>query len=525
MSRSAALLTHAVIVLGALLCAAVMFDTPHQLGQTMNADTLLPFSIGWDITHQAYGWRGHDFARIPSFLPDLTLLAMAYAAIPSLPWSLLLYGAAQLLIFIWLAGALAARLAGSGFAAGCAMVFALFCVLALMERATNEIGLVAGVFVPLSHVGPFLFSLVTAWLAIRQIDAPTRRRTWLLAAAAAPVFLSDRLLVVEMAAPLVAGCAVLVLGRRLPAGRAAAILGATAAGALAGLLVIHMLDRAGIRFERAMPLSLADMGHSTLKFLRELPAFLATMITGLIAGGVVPMTAFLLFPLLILRDLRRADPAAWERIFLWCFAATSIAGCVVFTAAFYNDPGGYRYLIPAWVWPLIFLAALLLRSGLLARASPLLATVAACAFLFVFTVPNRGGIALLRWDDATAACLRPLRGKLDLRAGLAGYWEARPIELATDWTLQVDQITEEGYIYAWGNDVNWYRHSLADPKVAPDYNFIVMRMLYPDRIRAMYGPPDEVAPCGDTEVWVYRTPGFLRDRLLASSPHITDTFR
>jgi hypothetical protein len=52
-----------------------------------------------------------------------------------------------------------------------------------------------------------------------------------------------------------------------------------------------------------------------------------------------------------------------------------------------------------------------------------------------------------------------------------------------------------------------------------------MRQLYPDRIRAMYGPPDEVAPCGDTEIWVYRTPGLLRDRLLASSPHITDTFR
>ena len=524
MSRPAALLTHAAIALGALLCAAVMFDTPHLVGQTMNADTLLPFSIAWDIAHQAYGWHGHEIARIPSFLPDMTLLALLYAAAPSVAWTMLLYGAAQLLLFTWLCGALAARLSGRSFAAGCAMVFALFAILALMERATDQLGLIPGVFIPLSHVGPFLFSLATAWLAMRQLSAPTARRYLLLAAAATTVFLSDRLLVVELAAPLAGASAVLVFARRLPLVRAAAILAAVSAGACAGFLVIHFLARAGIRFENIMPLAFADMAQSTGNFLRELPAVVVTVIPGLIAGLIIPMAAFALFPLLLRRDLRRADPQAWDRIFLWCFAATAIAGCLMFTAAFYLDPAGYRYLIPGWVWPLIFLAALLLRLRPLARLSPLLATATACVFLFVFTGPNRAAVAVLHWDEEIATCLRQMRAPLDLHAGLAGYWQARPIALATGWTLQVDQITEEGYAYAWGNDVNWYRHSLADPKVAPDYNFIVLRRLYPDRIREMYGPPDQVASCGDTEIWIYRTPGHLQSRLLANSPYIADTF-
>ncbi len=511
-----------------VLCALWAFDQPGTVGLALNSDTLLPFSFAWDLAHRAGAWHGHELARIPSLVPDLAALGALDAATGSLRWTLLLYAAAQALGFVH-AGALAAtRLGGGGrpaFAAACALLSAAFVALVALEGTAGS-GMVLGAFLPLDHFGPFLAVPLAGALAHAQLRRTTPGRALALAACCSLVFLSDRLLLVELALPLLCACAVLALARRAPPWRLAGIVAAAALGTFAGWLGFRALRLSGLHFQAAPPLTPALAEASARLFLAQAPAFALAHPAGLL----LPLAAFAAWPALLLAG-PRDDPRRWPDLFLWCFAAAGICGSLAFTALLYVDAGSNRYLVAAWAWPPVFLAAAVLRAArpsaapaatpgparpaarparaaavVVARAAPAaLAALAACAL-----APRVGWPpAVLRWDHDVAACLRPLHARLGLHAGLAGYWDARPIQASTGWTMQVDQINDDGRAYPWGNDRSWYTHGLADPSRPPDYDFVVMRGLSPARILAAYGPPDDVAPCPPTEIWIYRSPAAL----------------
>ncbi len=523
-------------------CTVLVFDDPRMIGLALNSDSLLPFSFAWDLAHMPGAWRGHELARIPSLLPDLAVLGAALAATGAAPPALLLYGVLQALGLVHVGGLLAARLCGGarggGFAGGCALLSAGFAALVALERATGT-GIVLNAFLPIDHVGPFLAVPLAGALADAQLRRATPGRALCLAVCCSLVFLSDLMLLVELVLPLLCACAVLVLARIAASGRVAGvaapgrvagiaapgrvagIVAAAAAGTLAGWLGLRALRLSGLRFEAAPPLSPALARASVRGFLAHAPVFAAAHPGALAAGLLVPLAAFAAFPALALAQARRAEPAAdparpWQDLFLWCFAAAGLCGSLAFAALLYVDEGSYRYLVALWAWPLVFLAATVLRAG---RPAVSAAPAVLAAALLAARVGQAGWPpGVLRWDQDVAACLRPLREGLGLHAGLAGYWDARPIEVATHWSLQVDQIAADGHAYLWGNDRRWYRHALGDPARPPAYDFIVMRGLPADRILAAYGPPDIVVPCAPTEVWVYRDAAALTAALIAGSP-------
>jgi hypothetical protein len=84
-----------------------------------------------------------------------------------------------------------------------------------------------------------------------------------------------------------------------------------------------------------------------------------------------------------------------------------------------------------------------------------------------------------------------------LKAGLAGYWQARQIEASTDWKLPMEQITQDGQFYLWGNDSRRYAAEL------PDYDFIVMTDLDPAQIARTYGRPTKTFGCAGSPIWIY----------------------
>ncbi len=519
-SRHAA---RAAVLLGIVLCAVLVFGHAPMLELALNADTLLPFSFAWDLAHMPGAWRGHALARIPSLLPDLAVLAPILLATGSVRWSLLLYGAAQALAFVQVGGLLAARLGRSGVthapthADGCALVFVLFAWLVGLELATASHGIILNAFLPVDHFGPFLAAPLGGLFAAAQLRHPTPRGALGLAACCSLVWLSDLMLLVTLVAPLACACAVLLLAGRAPPMRVAGIAVAAGAGLLAGWLALRALRLSGLRFEAAPPLSPALALASVRAFLAHGPVFVAAHPGGLAAGLLLPLAAFAAFPVLVLLRARgQGDGArAWQDLFLWCFAAACVCGSLAFTAILYADEGSYRYLAALWAWPAIFLAATLLRLRR-ARGVPAAAAVLAACVLAACAARGVWPPAVLRWDQDVAACLRPLHARLGLHDGLANYWEARPIEVAVGWSMQVDQVDSEAHAFDWGNDPRWYRHALADPSRAPRYDFIVMRGLEPARVLAAYGPPDQVEPCADTALWVYRND--LTGALLAASP-------
>lgn len=508
-------LTYALALAATVLCTLWVFDQPRMVSLALNSDTLLPFSFAWDLAHMPGAWRGHELARIPSLVPDLAALAAIGAATGAVRPTLLLYGIAQALAFVHVAAFLATRLAGPDtaprrfprFAAACALTSAALAALVALEAASAT-GVVLNAFLPIDHFGPFLAAPLAGWLAAAQLRRTTAARALALAACCSLAFLSDLLLLAELVLPLLCACAVLVLARRTSPLRAAGIAATAAAGTLAGWLCFRALRMSGLRFESAPPLSPALVRASVHDFLAHAPAYAAAHPGALAAGLLLPLAATAAFPWLAFAQAR-SDPRArpWQDLFLWLFAGAGMAGGLAFTALLYVDEGSYRYLVALWAWPPVFLAAALLRT-----APPALAAAPAALALAFLAGQGTRPPAVLRWDHDVAACLRPLRASLGLHAGLAGYWDARAIQAATAWSLQVDQVDDSGHPYIWGNDRDWYTHALADPSRPPAYDFIVMRGLSPERILARYGPPDSVAPCPPTEIWIYRNPAALAQR-------------
>jgi len=519
-----AIVAYTAALAGTVLCAVLVFGRVPMVGLALNADTLLPFSFAWDLAHVPGAWHGHELARIPSLVPDLAVLGSLLAATGSVRPTLLLYGVAQALAFVHVGGLLAAHLGrarpdAAAQADGCALVFVLFAALVGLDLATASHSVILDAFLPVDHFGPFLATPLGGLFAAEQLRRPTLRAALGLAVCCSLVYLSDLMLVVELVVPLACACAVPVLAGRAAPRRAAGIAAAAGGGLLAGWLAFRALRLSGLHFEAAPPLAPTLVLASVRAFLAHGPVFVAAHSRALAAGLFLPLAVFAAFPFTTLVRARRNGDVtqACQDLFLWCFAAAGIAGSLAFTAILYMDEGSYRYLVALWAWPVIFLAATLLRVSRF-RAAPAASAVLAASVLATCVGLAVWPPAVLRWDHDVAACLRPLQARLGLHAGLAGYWEARPIEVATDWSMQVDQLDGDGLAYDWGNDPRWYRHALADPSRPPQYDFIVMRGLPPERIRAAYGAPDRVEPCADTAIWIYRDAASLTAALIARSP-------
>jgi hypothetical protein len=491
-----------------------------MVGLAMNSDMLLPYSYAWDISQHADGWRMHELARIPSFVPDLATLGALLVITGSDRWTIVLYGMTQSLAFIHIGALLCRKLSGASFTTGAAAMFLLFSVLVALEMATGGARVVLDAFLPVDHFGPFLLSLLGGWIGVEQVARPRARNLWWLAAIASFDYLGDQLLLVEFVVPLAGACLLLDRAGKLPRAQTLRMAGAVAAGLLAGRLAYAALLHAGMRFETPLSLWPRMMARAAGYFARSLPGFAAQHPAALALGFGVPLVAYAHYPMLLVRSAKTDKDLAWQRAFLWCYAGLAIVGATVFTACFYENEANHRYLIAVWAWLLIFAAATILR-----LPSPLRwlrGSTLACvlAFVAVFIGVDEGSIGVLTWDSDTAACVRRLKEPLSLHAGLADYWDSRSVMMATHWSVQVDQIYANGGAYLWGNDPDWYRRDRVDPARPPDYDFIIMRRLDQARIRAVYGEPARIEPCGDTTIWIYREAGGLYPKLLAVSPDL-----
>jgi hypothetical protein len=93
---------------------------------------------------------------------------------------------------------------------------------------------------------------------------------------------------------------------------------------------------------------------------------------------------------------------------------------------------------------------------------------------------------------------------------LADYWVARPTEAASDWRLQIDQITPAGTVFIWGNDIREYLHSRQSPTRSAALDFVVLKNLDERQLVQRFGLPDKVATCPTSNVWVYQDSKRLR---------------
>ena len=206
-----------------------------------------------------------------------------------------------------------------------------------------------------------------------------------------------------------------------------------------------------MHFEYSPSLSIPLIKNNSLRFVHDLPHYSvghAILITITIVG---PTLIFGIQPFLALKQKSSVSHSK-QTLFMWICAAFGMTGSVAFTSMLYTDQGNYRYLVSLWAWPLIFVAATALRLRLPAIAGCLfLISGSSLVAVIVGWMPQSKSV--LSWDPELAVCLRTLRGRLQLHAGLADYWSSRPTEIALDWSIQIDQVTPDGQAFDWGNDM------------------------------------------------------------------------
>jgi hypothetical protein len=347
--------------------------------------------------------------------------------------------------------------------------------------------------------------------------------------------LSDKLVLVSFTVPAV--LAALLVGPLSTAStmrRAYAITGVIVASVAAAQVMDQFLNR-----QPDIPINFMQAPETFWKFLLGLWTYVPQHSSAVLLCLVLPLVIFLGYPFFFGGNppdvagrgensglncpLSTPGPTlSLATGFLWSHAALAMMAVVLATGLIaYSDYGSYRYLTPALSWPLVFTIA---ATCIAWSMRGIIFAAGAAATLVVGVALLRGGNfkpGTATWHSPLAECLKAQRDPLNLHAGLAEYWISRPVMVGSSWSLQVNQATEDGHVYIWGNDPYWYTKSFADPNKRPVYNFVIMENMEPKAIMARFGQPTHIHVCGDGElIWVYSDSRQMTDVFLSDFTHL-----
>jgi hypothetical protein len=513
--RRVALATHAgIVVLGVLATVMLACDSRFAVAQ-LNSDILWQQSLLWDLAHRPLAINGFQLSTNLSLVPDLALGAVLQGVLGSWRWAVFASTLIRMIGYAYAGGWFARTMSGLPLAAAALYVEGLMTALLLFTTlgpSWNEGRLLypalfplATLYLPVTHSGGFAVALgivaLVAWSLHGRLAA---WRAALIGTLTFCIVLSDRELLLEFVVPIVivtVGYGLLSAGavRQNAFGVAAIVVTGTLLGMFAQSFFNHAPDL-------AIP--------SLAQFLDRLPHFTRGALEfgqdhpNQIDGLILLAALFCALPLVLRRDPPSdARDRSW---LLWSFSVLSLSGAYAFGIALYIDADTYRYIEPALFLLLPASVAVLART---LRGRVTLQTLAAAATVIVCVQIGRAGTivpASVTWQPPLGPCVAGASAKYGLHAGLAEFWTSRPLTLASESTLQVDQVALDGSRQYYTNDINWYAKSFRDPAQPPDYRFIVMRDLSPSAVSARYGPPNHIEPCGDTQLWIYDDPGALQ---------------
>jgi len=480
----------------------VLSNSPEVMRALTNADLLLPVSFASDVIRHGAAARYFQLPRVPSLVPDIGVVLLLEGMFGNWRLAMLGYAAAAFMALVTVGGAIAAQLAGRSLAIGTATVLGLTVALLGVLWPTGTAGIYLLVLAPVIHSGPFVLALAALLLARAAAQREPRGggRLVLLGAMAAAGTLSDKMFLGAFLPPLLAALGASVWLNQMPYRPALRVAGVALAGVALGWIADRRLFAGLLLRQPDLALDWSDMPDRIGGFLRQpmLPYFA-------VAGLLVPLLPLLAW---------RRTPA---RVFWWTAIATTLPAFLGLAAILWVDDSSVRYMQPVLWLPLFAVAGLLLTTPPVRRNTAALATALVAALAGWVLLQPWPQPAILAWRDPLAACLQQAHARGLLHDGLAGYWQARPVEASTDWSLQVDQVTPNGNAYLWGNNRYWYGHARDDPRQPPNTDFIVAAQLDASAVHKLYGAPATIMPCPGSEVWLY-LPGHLHPVLRSVSP-------
>lgn len=497
------------ILLSWIIVIFGFFGTPTGVEYLINADSLLPAHLAWDVARHDYAWANFQWPRVLA-LPDMAFFFMTEAL--GLNWrtAFLAYTCLAVTAATFAMGWIVSRMRASNYGeglfwAGTGIAVTLLAALAGFALSPAE---------PLSwmpqlsllmcvtHGHSFVLSLVAYCTALDGVRG-NRRQAWVTWALCAFATFSDTIFVGYFLLPFVIAGLLLALSPRGAAlgppgelGRIGRFTAATTLGCMIGWVAKIPVPAQEMKFVfNGFGDSLAIMLSQILR---------APWVVGLILLTMA-LSAWALLGLFRKNPIARST-AESDRDWLALAGLGASIMSLGLAALFYVDYGGYRYAVPFFWWPLLIALAVVRLPNSVLSARKLQIAAAAMMTAAVAVAPLSAS-TLPQWRSPLEKCLSDNRRNWGLDAGLATYWRSRQIMASSDWKLQVDQITEEGNAYLWGNDFAAYKHDMNASKGPPRYNFIVAdETMDPFSFETLFGIPARTEACGDRLVWIYDQP-------------------
>ncbi len=427
----------------------------------------------------------------------MALYVALFAIMPSWQSAALAYAIVSFVSLVLVGGAVVSQVAKVGWRAASGAILGVSAIAMLsLVWLHAYVGAFFYILVPVAHSGSLTMSLVGLLATKRLLE----RWSFLLATAlfilSAACMLSDKLFFGSFFAPLVGALVVVFMLQPGRGRRCLTVLAIAGLGCAVGDIASRVLFSNWLLREPDFPIA-----SISLPLLREMSRDGYVQVELILAAivAIVPLA------------LRRRDSTDW---FWWAVGASTMVGFFILLPFLYADQTATRYMQPVWWWAVVVLTSVAVRTSLritLLGTGAVVTLWAVGLSLAGHDLADPGVILAAR--SPIAECLRPLREKDLIHAGIAQYWLARPIEVASDWTIQVEQVVDIGRVFVWGNNPTYYNVDLLEENKPTLFDFVVMKNLSPSDMLGRFGQPDEVINCPETEVWLYHTPGGIRTRI------------
>jgi len=89
--------------------------------------------------------------------------------------------------------------------------------------------------------------------------------------------------------------------------------------------------------------------------------------------------------------------------------------------------------------------------------------------------------------------------------GIGDYWTAKHLMFTSGRRVHIVPITDHGLLYRWNTNGRWFTQR-ADTGETARPDFVVPARLDRYDFRESFGPPQRVATCAGTALWLYDSP-------------------
>lgn len=508
--------------------------SPETLKVWVSSDTLYPVNVFTDIFIDRFPLSGWRFSIAPVWFPDLALAGLFFALTRNVVTATLLAGFAQIPLMI--AGFQLIRGAIGIGTSAVQDVFLLTAGTLVTIYAAFAPGLgypfVYKFFLPQTHVGTLLLILYSLGLGLLIIKNNRRRigQIALIAAYAGLCLLggmSNLLFFPELLVPLSISVWLAVLLRMLTfrpsflpvvIGWASAIIGAILNRVLFD--TTKVTTQAGFSYERAV-ISLDTFASGMLVNLRTMDGIhLLALLWTLIC---------LAYLLRTFRNsgLRAGAKAGSKRVLTavffsscllsgWIGAAAIIAGGSDGLSGFKDYVWSLHYLPSLFLLPLfgvpLALSWALPYAGRPSLVKGVVITLALIAFAvpaFLLASTERPHNSIAHYAPPLVRYMDGLAVKENLKYGLAGYWQARPITMLSTRGLRVYAVDGALNPLLWVSNRLWYSEELGNRSIHPPVDFVILddplwKLSREGAVRALGQPRTELVFQG-TRVLIYKT--------------------